>query len=308
MLARLQQFITLTWLATLLGWLAWQGNSGHTMAAAAGAALLVFGHAAWLAAGFLLASVINRSDPGPVATLRQWVLAWWREVWTAPKVFLWRQPFRSRREPDHLPPEAQGRRGVVLVHGFICNRGLWNPWMRQLRLRGHPFVAVNLEPVFGPIDDYIPRIEAAVQCLEVATGAPPLLVGHSMGGLAIRAWLQAHSADARIHSAVTVGTPHRGTWLARWALTDNGRQMRIGSDWLTRLAAQEPPARAGRFTCYFSACDNIVFPASGACLPGARLHAVPAAAHIDLIHHPEVMADVLGRLGCGGHGGEPIPL
>ena len=34
--------------------------------------------------------------------------------------------------------------------------------MRRLRRRGVPFVAVNLEPVFGSIDSYAATIEAAV--------------------------------------------------------------------------------------------------------------------------------------------------
>ena len=36
-----------------------------------------------------------------------------------PQVFCWRQPFFSQRWPDHLPADAQGRRGVLLVHGCL---------------------------------------------------------------------------------------------------------------------------------------------------------------------------------------------
>lgn len=45
------------------------------------------------------------------------------------------------------------KRGVVLVHGFMCNRGLWLPWFIPLQARGHAYVAVNLEPVMGSIDE-----------------------------------------------------------------------------------------------------------------------------------------------------------
>jgi triacylglycerol lipase len=90
----------------------------------------------------------------------------------APQVFCWRQPFFSQRWPDHLPADAQGRRGVLLVHGFVCNRGVWNPWLQRLHARDVPFVAVNLEPVFGSIDDYVGILEQAVRRLEAATGKP----------------------------------------------------------------------------------------------------------------------------------------
>ena len=88
---------------------------------------------------------------------------------------------------------------MLFVHGFFCNRGLWNPWMRRLRAAGIPFVAVNLEPVFGSIDSYASIVEAAVRSLEQATGGAPVIVAHSMGGLAVRSWLQ----DEREASAST---------------------------------------------------------------------------------------------------------
>ena len=124
-----------------------------------------------------------------------------------------------------------------------------------------PFVAVNLEPVFGSIDHYADIIEAAVQRLESAGGLPPVMVAHSMGGLAVRAWMAAHAGDERVHRVITIGTPHRGTFLGRFGHTHNARQMRIGSDWQRELAAREPPHRYGRFTCFYGHCDNIVFPA-----------------------------------------------
>jgi triacylglycerol esterase/lipase EstA (alpha/beta hydrolase family) len=211
-------------------------------------------------------------------------------------VFCWRQPFRSRAEPDFLP-EAPGRRGVVLVHGFVCNRGLWNPMMAWLRSRGVPFVAVNLEPVFGSIDRYADIVEAAVRRVEAATGQPPVIVAHSMGGLATRAWMAAHDADERVHRVITIGTPHHGTLLGGFGHTRNAREMRLGSDWQRRLSAREPPGRFERFTCFYGHCDNIVFPASSATLPGADNRHVASVAHVQMAHQDEVWNEVLRWVG-----------
>jgi pimeloyl-ACP methyl ester carboxylesterase len=106
------------------------------------------------------------------------------------------------------------RRGAVFIHGFVCNRGFWTPWLKELRARGHSFVAVNLEPVFGSIDEYVPIVEGAVQRVTQATGMAPVLVCHSMGGLAARAWLRAMSADGRVHHVITIGSPSRPGWRA----------------------------------------------------------------------------------------------
>ena len=93
--------------------------------------------------------------------------------------------------------------GVLLIHGFFCNRQLWRPLARWLTARGHPLGALDLEPVLGSIDDYVPAIERAVTELLARTGAPAVaLVGHSMGGLAARAYLRRHGS-ARISALVT---------------------------------------------------------------------------------------------------------
>lgn len=296
MLARLQSVLVLSWLAVLLFGSAALLAQGQYGLALGFIVVMVCGHAVWLALTFGLSAWQNRASPLSRPSLAQWWLAWWAEVVAAPQVFAWQQPFRSRAEPDHLPERAQGRPGLVLVHGFVCNRGLWNPWMRDLRQRDVPFVAVNLEPVFGDIDDYVAIIEAAVAQLEYSTGVPPLLVGHSMGGLAIRAWLRACQGDERIRGVVTVGTPHQGTWLAHGAVSVNGRQMRPDSAWLRALAADEPASRRQRFLCVFSGTDNIVFPARRALLPGAAQCHVAGAAHLDLLHGPGVMPAVLRLL------------
>ena len=91
----------------------------------------------------------NRKDPAPRARWSQVVAAWWSEVWVALAVFCWRQPFRHASIPDWLPeppvPGAEVPRGVVLVHGFMCNRGFWLPWLPRLRALGHDILVV--EPV-----------------------------------------------------------------------------------------------------------------------------------------------------------------
>jgi triacylglycerol esterase/lipase EstA (alpha/beta hydrolase family) len=104
-----------------------------------------------------------------------------------------------------------------------------------------------------------------------------------------------------VHHVVTIGTPHNGTWLARFAHGQNGRQMRQDSEWLQQLnrlktlvgaspadesAAIKTPVR---FTCWYSNCDNIVFPASTATLQGADNRLVQGAGHLELAFWPEVM-------------------
>jgi pimeloyl-ACP methyl ester carboxylesterase len=128
--------------------------------------------------------------------------------------------------------------------------------------------------------------------MESATGMPVIMVGHSMGGLAIRAWLIARSAEARVHHVFTIGAPHRGTWLARHSTATNGRQMRIGSSWVARLAANEPSWRPERMTCFYSDCDNIVFPMACATLDGAENIHVSGLGHVRLAFEESIVETV----------------
>lgn len=310
-LARLQQALALGAAAAALGWAAWHWDTSPTRAVG-GAWLLLSGYALVLAVEFGVMAWVNRSDPVPAPGPGDLMRAWWQEVRVAPLVFSWRQPFRWRTWPDDVQP-VPGRTAVVFVHGFVCNRGLWLPWMRRLRAQGRPYTSVNLEPVFGAIDHYIPLVEAAVQAAERLGGPPPVLVCHSMGGLAARAWMVATpGADRRVARVVTIGTPHHGTWLGHFSQLPNGRQMRPDNAWLKALAVRErasrPEAPYRRFVCWYSHTDNIVFPASTACLPGADNRFVPGRAHVAMAFDPVVMDQTLALLDAADRGADAPPL
>lgn len=296
-LARLQQLIVFATVGLVASWVAWTwGRPGWVVAA--GGALLLFGYALVLGLEFFAVAHVNRRDPAPRATIRTLMNAWWREVLVAPRVFSWRQPFRWRGLPDNDAGTLAGQPAVVFVHGFVCNRGFWLPWMRTLRSRGLPYTSVNLEPVFGSIDDYIPLIDDAVRRAHALTGVAPVLVCHSMGGLAVRAWRVATpDADTLARHIVTIGSPHHGTWLAQFSHVPNGRQMRQNGPWLRALRQSEaqrwPTDAYAPFTCWYSSADNIVFPASTATLPGADNRFVHGQPHVAMAFADEVMEGTL---------------
>ena len=245
-----------------------------------------------------LAARANRQDAVPQASVTVWLKVALAEWAVANRVFSYWQPFRHYAIANLLSGAA-GQRGVVLVHGFFCNRALWTPWMQALRAQGRVFVAVDLEPAFGSISRYAEQVEEAIAQVEQATGLPPVLVGHSMGGLAIRAWAQkfAPTSDAlgRIHHICTLGTPHDGTEIAQMSHTRNGQEMRRGSAWLAANLSALPDGFSNKCTCFYSNCDNIVFPSTTACLPEADNRLVMGRGHVELAFVPEVMRACLEK-------------
>jgi triacylglycerol lipase len=289
--ARAQQVGTVLIAAAGLWWLGAHWRVSPAIAII-GLLLICLGYTILLAAEFTALAFVGRRDPAPRPTIAQLLRAWAAESWLNAVVFAWWQPFRWDTIPDDVTA-TPGRRGVVLIHGFVCNRGMWLPWLRELRRRGVPFAAVNLEPMFGAIDDYATIIDDAVRRVTAATGIAPVLICHSMGGIAARAWLRVAGSAERVHHVVTIGSPHHGTWFGHFSHAVNGRQMRLHGPWLRELGEALPPGGARLFTCWYSNCDNMVFPVTTATLAGADNRLVCGPAHVELAYHPRVMAETL---------------
>ncbi|MBA3590817.1 MAG: alpha/beta fold hydrolase [Methylibium sp.] len=299
MLARLQRFMVASIVLAALAWLAGVWALGHPWLAVAGSLFVLLGYTLVLGIEFVMLAFLHRDDPTPRASPWQLLRAWFGECIVAARVFGWRQPFRSRALPD--VPGRPGVRGIVFVHGYLCNRGLWNPWLKRCAAVRQPCIAVSLEPVFSELDAYVQAVDRAVEKLERETGSAPLLVCHSMGGLVARAWLgSAADADSRVHHVFTIGTPHQGTWLAQLSRTDNARHMRQSCDWLCQLAQREPANRAANFTCFYGHADNIVIPPAAAILPGAASRHLCHTAHVAMAFHTEVISEVSRWLDADG--------
>lgn len=292
--ALIQRLLTLGMplLCWTIAWWLWPVNPNYALGWMVAPALITM---ALLAGQFAILFVVNRTDPTPRANLLAHCRAWCGETRACLQVFHWWQPFRRNRLGDNLSVRVGGenQRGIVLLHGFFCNRAFWTHWIKRLQLEQRVFIAVDLEPAFGSIDSYASVVGRAVRQVQQATGMAPVIVGHSMGGLAARAWLAANDVKEQgavaVHRVITLGTPHHGTWLARFSHTLNGAQMQRASGWLDNLAMNEKKLQKIQFTCFFSNCDNIVFPVSSAKLEGADNRLVLGRGHIDMAHDPEVI-------------------
>ncbi len=180
------------------------------------------------------------------------------------------------REPEdryvlrNLPPvhrgllladvEAAGT-PILLIHGFIDNRSIFNKLRRSLRRRGFDRVlTVNLPVMFRDIPTAAGKLAAQVGELCEKTGYERIhIVGHSLGGLVARYYVQRLGGDARVHTLVTLGTPHRGTLAAHLLPQRVVRQMRPGSRILAEL--DEPVAHCRtRFVVFYSDLDQLVVP------------------------------------------------
>lgn len=176
---------------------------------------------------------------------------------------------------------------VLLIHGYFCNSAYWWAMERYLRERGVVNIfPINLEPVFGSIDQYAEQLAVAIGHICRLTGASQvILVAHSMGGLAARAYLHWYGGRHRVAKIITLGSPHYGTEHTRLALrkSQNVQQMRRDSPWLAELnAAEDCPEPPVPITSIHSAHDNIVAPQDSSVLRHSHVKniAVPGIGHL----------------------------
>ncbi|MDP1611451.1 MAG: alpha/beta fold hydrolase [Sulfuritalea sp.] len=205
------------------------------------------------------------------------------------------QPFQTFwLGPDRLGHCATRRTPLLLIHGYQCNRGFWF-WLRpRLEAAGWTVATHCMEPTWTEIDNYADGIARRIDEVLAATGAPQLiLIGHSMGGLACRAYLRRHG-NAKVARMITLGSVHHGTRLASLGVGPNARQMRIGNPWLVALGATDAVPLPPGSVSIFSHHDNYVYPQeTGSRLEGAANIAISGVSHIGMAFSPRLLGKLL---------------
>lgn len=185
---------------------------------------------------------------------------------------------------------ASGQQGVLLVHGYGCNRAYWW-WLKpRLEAQGLQVATLSLEPLAGSIAGYAEQLAQRVNWLCQECGSERVwLVGHGMGGLACLAYLARYGED-RTAGLLTLGTPHGGSHMARLGLGRNCEEMRGGSLWLEELAQGFAllPLRIPLLAAW-SPLDNVVVPATAACCVDGMSLELPPVGHLGMGCAQEVL-------------------
>ena len=124
-------------------------------------------------------------------------------------------PFQSWWMGAEAPlSPRRGRPIIVVIHGYLCNRGFWWWLRRRLRQSGPVAATITLEPPFDDIEAFAEQLDRRLRELPGADEVPLVLVGHSMGGLVARAHLRRYGSG-RVAELITLGSPDHGTQSAR---------------------------------------------------------------------------------------------
>lgn len=187
---------------------------------------------------------------------------------------------------------------VVLLHGFIDNRSVFVLLRRSLAQHGRQQIeSLNYSPLTCDIRTAAELLGRHIEEICKRTGHSRVdIVGHSLGGLIARYYIQRLGGDVRVRTLVTLGTPHSGTRVV--PLADAHpivRQMRPGSEVLEELRLPAPGCRT-RFVAFWSDLDHVMDPPETACVDHPDLLAqnvqVTGIGHLALPVHPAVATGI----------------
>jgi triacylglycerol lipase len=217
----------------------------------------------------------------------------------------------------HLPPvqrglligdvEAAGT-PILLVHGMVDNRSIFTLLRRGLLRRGFGrVVCLNYSPLTADVRTAAADLAEQVERLVADSGYERVhVIGHSLGGLIARYYVQRLGGHERVHTLVTLGSPHGGTVAAHLLPATLGRQLRSGSALLNELA-EPAPGVGTRFVAYWSDLDQLIVPKrNGRIVHGdlrVRNELIRGVGHMSLPIDPRVVHGIstqLAQLGTDG--------
>ncbi|MEU9194831.1 esterase/lipase family protein [Streptomyces hundungensis] len=215
-----------------------------------------------------------------------------------------RRPASDTAAPQ-LPTAGRAHPPVVLLHGFIDNRSVFVLLRRSLARHGWRHLeSLNYSPLTVDVRVAAELLGRHVEEVCARTGHHEVdIVGHSLGGLIARYYVQRLGGDVRVRTLVTLATPHTGTRSARLAHAHPiVRQMCPGSDLVEELRGPAPGVRT-RFVSFWSDLDTVMIPVETARIDHPDLVArnvrVTGIGHLAMPVHPAVAAGVRQALTAG---------
>ncbi|GAA0701615.1 hypothetical protein GCM10009104_33620 [Marinobacterium maritimum] len=99
---------------------------------------------------------------------------------------------------------------VVVLHGLYMSGLVMYPLCRRLNKKGYATLNLTYNTLSPDMDAICDRIDAFID------GEPTAFVCHSMGGLIARRYLERSSSQSQwVDPVITLGTPHKGSFLAK---------------------------------------------------------------------------------------------
>ncbi|NOZ01493.1 MAG: alpha/beta fold hydrolase [Deltaproteobacteria bacterium] len=188
----------------------------------------------------------------------------------------------SRDDPVE-PGEPDGHPPLVFVHGLGGSRGdfmlmSWYLWFhgRKRSYRIHFERRQDIPEMARALASFVRKVKKATREPRVD------IVAHSLGGVVTRVALARNRLGTSVATVVTMGSPHHGTWSARYASTVKTRELRPDSEFIREINEKPWPKKVKVFN-FFSSNDLLITPHESAVTDGAVHVDMSPATHYDYL-------------------------
>lgn len=190
---------------------------------------------------------------------------------------------------------------VILVHGYGHNASAWVMLRAALKRAGFTSIhTMNYNPLTHDVPAIAKKLSDRVEMVRELTGADKVhLVGHSLGGIVCRWYVQEMGGDQTVNTAITLSSPHAGTIAAFAGPGRTARELRPDSWVMRRLNYDAVPSDV-RWVAFYGDTDALIQPMRSGMINtpplAARNVLVPGMGHMAMLLDSNVVHQVIDEL------------
>ncbi|MEY2471354.1 MAG: hypothetical protein QOK28_683 [Actinomycetota bacterium] len=190
---------------------------------------------------------------------------------------------------------------VLLVHGYGHNSSAWFMLRKALKRAGFTSIhTMNYNPLVHDIPAIAAKLSDRVDKICALTGADKVnLVGHSLGGLVSRWYVQEMGGDRKVNTAITLASPHKGTIAAFVPGGRTAKECRPNSWVIRRLNDRVVPTNV-RWVAFYGDLDALIQPMGAGRIDVPALNArnvlIPGMGHMGMLLDGDVVNQVTEEL------------
>jgi len=192
------------------------------------------------------------------------------------------------------------RNPIILIHGLWNNSSIFSSISSKLDDIGIEYFAPTLKHSYG-MTSIIDLTSILNELILEKYGLEKELdiLGFSMGGIIGRYWLQKFNGYKRTRRFISIGSPHKGTFIAQLVPKFPFRgisEMKIKSNFLRELAKNDFLLDDIECINFFTYWDFMVFPCWWTNLNLGKKISVKVYKHRNLVRNNSVVEKIIGEI------------
>ena len=182
---------------------------------------------------------------------------------------------------------------VVLIHGFMASAGVFRPMRKALEERANAKVASFTHAPGEGVVRIAKKLRKLVS--QVPKGVRLHLVGHSLGGLVARYYVQELDGAHKVTQTISIASPFFGTRVAHLFPIFVGKDLHHESEVLGRLRARAHEHDVPHLSMLAEA-DRVVVPETSAMFPAGEVVTFRDRGHNSLLYDARSIDVIVERV------------